>query len=325
MDKLTEKETRKKIIDPHLERSGWKVKGSYVKEEINPVKSNFQTKEYVGIEAGIERNVDRFIDYLLLDEDRTPIAIVEAKKTSVSVEKGEIQARTYREDVEKQIGAKIPIFLTNGKVWYYVDDLDRRRKVPLPFSQKDLHRIVSLMKKRKNPVNSKIRGDILDRKRGIEAVKVVLEHISKGHREALINMATGVFKPYAGVSTAVLFFTKTEHEPTEKVWFYKMEADGYSLDDKRTPIDEVNFGDINDILERFDKQFKENNKDRSKKHFFVPFQEIKDNDWDLSINKYREEEEEEINHRESKVVIEEAKKEIKQLLEGFEELEGMIK
>jgi len=193
-ENLSEAKTRKKLIDPILERVGWKVKGSYVKEEINPVKSNFQTKEYIGIEAGIEKGVDRFIDYLLLGEDRTPLAIVEAKRTSVSVEKGEIQARTYREDIETHIGIKIPIFLTNGTAWYYVDDLDRRRKILLPFSQKDLHRIISLMKKRKNPVYTKIRGDILDRKRGIEAVKVILESLSEGHREALINMATGTGK-----------------------------------------------------------------------------------------------------------------------------------
>src|SRR3989338_6389922 len=61
MVNLSEKETRKKVLDPILERVGWKVKGSYVKEEINPVKSNFQTKEYIGIEAGIEKGVDRFI------------------------------------------------------------------------------------------------------------------------------------------------------------------------------------------------------------------------------------------------------------------------
>ncbi|MFA5953339.1 MAG: DEAD/DEAH box helicase family protein [Candidatus Pacearchaeota archaeon] len=194
MTNLSEKETRKELIDPILERTGWKVKGHYVKEEINPVKSNFLTKEYVGLEVGIEKNVDRFIDYLLLDEDRSPLAIVEAKKTSVSVEKGEIQARTYREDIEKQIKIKIPIFLTNGTNWYYVDDLDRRRKVLLPFSQKDLHRIISLMKKRKDPVNVKVSSTILNRKTCVEAVKIVLEHFSKGHREALINMATGTGK-----------------------------------------------------------------------------------------------------------------------------------
>ena len=135
--------------------------------------------------------------------------------------------------------------------------------------------------------------------------------------------ASGIFKPYAGVSTAVLFFTKGE--PTEKVWFYKMEADGYSLDDKRTPIDEVNFGDIKDILERFEKRSKEDNEDRAKKHFFVPIQEIKENDWDLSINKYRKELEEKISHRGSEVIIEEAKKEVKELLEGFTELNKLVK
>src|SRR3989344_1765009 len=148
---LSEEQTRKTLIDPILKRTFWDVKGSYVKEEVNPVKSKFELKEYIGREAGIEKGVDRFIDYLLLDEDRSPLAIIESKKTSVSVEKGEIQARTYRDDIEKQIKIKIPIFLTNGHTWYYVDDLDRRRQVKLPFSQKDLHRIITLMQKRKNP------------------------------------------------------------------------------------------------------------------------------------------------------------------------------
>src|SRR3989338_3660454 len=149
--------------------------------------------------------------------------------------------------------------------------------------------------------------------------------LTKCRLDAVISMPSGVFKPYAGVSTAVLFFTKGEHEPTEKVWFYKMEADGYSLDDKRTPLDEVNFGDISDILRKFKSRFKEDNDDRGKKHFFVPFQEIKDNDWDLSINKYRIEEEEKVDHRESKIIIEEAKKEVKELLERFDKLSQLTK
>jgi len=194
MEKLSEAQTRKDLIDPILERAGWKISSKYVREEINPVKSNFKTKEYIGRGPKIERRVDRFIDYLLLGEDMSPVAIVEAKKTSISVEKGEIQARTYREDVEKQIGIKIPIFLTNGKSWYYVDDLDRRRKVVLPFNQKDIHRIISLMKKRRDPSNVKINSKIVNRRRSVEATKIVLEHFAKGHREALINMATGTGK-----------------------------------------------------------------------------------------------------------------------------------
>jgi len=148
--------------------------------------------------------------------------------------------------------------------------------------------------------------------------KLLLE---KCRLDAIISMPSGIFKPYAGVSTAVLYFTKGE--PTEKVWFYDMEADGLSLDDKRTPQPDKN--DIPDILERFEKRFKENNKDRSKKDFFVPIEEIKENDFDLSINKYRKEEHEEIIYRPSKEIIQEAKKEVKELLSGFEELEKLIK
>ena len=137
--------------------------------------------------------------------------------------------------------------------------------------------------------------------------------------DAVISMPSGVFKPYAGVSTAVLFFTKGE--PTEKVWFYKMEADGYSLDDKRTALDEVNFGDIEDIKKHFKNREKENPIDRKKKYFFVPIKEIKDKDWDLSISKYREIEYEEVEYEKPSVI----KKKIIQLeediLKGLKELE----
>jgi type I restriction enzyme M protein len=98
-------------------------------------------------------------------------------------------------------------------------------------------------------------------------------------------MPSGVFKPYAGVSTAVLFFTKTGTGGTDKVWFYDMEADGYSLDDKRNEIKE---NDIPDILNRYHNLGDESERARTEKSFLVPFDEIKDNDWDLSINRYKE-------------------------------------
>ena len=157
---LSEKETRKKIIDPILERTGWKKE--YIKEEINSVKSNFGTKKFVFFKKDNIEVGDRFIDYLLLDEDNSPLAIIEAKKTSISVEKGEIQSRTYREDIEKQTKKRIPIFLTNGKQWYYVDEKDRRRQVPLPFEQKDLHRRVHLFERERDPTKVKIKPEIVD-------------------------------------------------------------------------------------------------------------------------------------------------------------------
>ncbi|MBT6820114.1 DEAD/DEAH box helicase family protein, partial [archaeon] len=192
-ENITEAKTRKDLIDPILfDRVGWKKE--YVIEEPNAVKSNFKTKEFKYIGDDTEEGENRYIDYLLLDEQRNPVAIIEAKKTSVDIEKGEIQGRTYREDLEKQIGFKIPIFLTNGKSWYYVDIDDIRRKVLLPFSQKDLQRIVSLQKKRKDPTRAKLNPKIVNRKRSIEAVKQVLEHFGEGKRSALINMATGTGK-----------------------------------------------------------------------------------------------------------------------------------
>lgn len=98
-------------------------------------------------------------------------------------------------------------------------------------------------------------------------------------------MPSGVFKPYAGVSTGILIFTKTGHGGTDKVWFYDMKADGFSLDDKRAPVKE---NDIPDILDRFNNLDKEIDRKRTEQSFLVDKQEIIDNEYDLSINKYKE-------------------------------------
>ena len=101
---------------------------------------------------------------------------------------------------------------------------------------------------------------------------------------AVISMPSGVFKPYAGVSTAILIFTKTNAGGTDKVWFYDMQADGYSLDDKRSPI---TANDIPDIIARFNNREGEESRERTEQSFFVTKDEIVDNGYDLSINKYK--------------------------------------
>lgn len=103
--------------------------------------------------------------------------------------------------------------------------------------------------------------------------------------EAIISMPSGVFKPYAGVSTAILIFTKTESSGTDHVWFYDMRADGFALNDKRTPTEN---DDIPDILNRWNHLELEKYRTRLDQSFFVPAQEIRDNNYDLSINKYKE-------------------------------------
>lgn len=111
------------------------------------------------------------------------------------------------------------------------------------------------------------------------------EIIDENRLEVVISMPSGVFKPYAGVSTAILIFTKTGHGGTDNVWFYDMQADGMSLDDKRSPVAE---NDIPDIIARFKNLDAEKDRKRTDKSFFVPKDEIAANDYDLSINKYKQ-------------------------------------
>ena len=101
--------------------------------------------------------------------------------------------------------------------------------------------------------------------------------------QGVVSMPSGVFKPYAGVSTAILVFVKGG--TTERVWFYDMQSDGYSLDDKR---DRIENNDLPDIVKEWKVRSKNPNDDRKAKHFFVPVQEIIDNKYDLSINRYKE-------------------------------------
>lgn len=119
-----------------------------------------------------------------------------------------------------------------------------------------------------------------------KAHKAIRKAIIENNKlDAVISMPSGVFKPYAGVSTAVLIFTKTEHGGTDNVWFYDMKSDGLSLDDKRTPVNE---NDIPDIIARFNNLEAEKDRKRTEQSFFVSKQEIVENDYDLSINKYKE-------------------------------------
>lgn len=127
-----------------------------------------------------------------------------------------------------------------------------------------------------------------------KAHKTIRKEIIENHKlEAIISMPSGVFKPYAGVSTAIIIFTKTGAGGTDKVWFYDMKADGYSLDDKRSPIDE---NDIPDIINRFNNLSEEENRARTEQSFLVPKEEIVENDYDLSINRYKEIEYDEVEY-----------------------------
>jgi type I restriction enzyme M protein len=140
--------------------------------------------------------------------------------------------------------------------------------------------------------------------------------------DAIISLPSGVFKPYAGVSTAILFFTKTNSGGTDQVWFYDMKADGYSLDDKRTPQPDKT--DIPDILKRWSKMKAEKDRPRTAQSFMVPKSEIEANDYDLSLNRYKEVEHEATEHESPKVILERLAALEAEIAKGRAELEGML-
>ena len=154
------------------------------------------------------------------------------------------------------------------------------------------------------------------------AHKAIRKELVENHQlRAVISMPSGVFKPYAGVSTAVLVFTKTGAGGTENVWFYDMKADGFSLDDKRT---ETSDNDIPDIIARFHHLEQEAARQRTEQSFFVPRQEIADNDYDLSINKYKKVEYVPVEYPSTTELMADLHELEMEITAGLEELEGML-
>ena len=147
------------------------------------------------------------------------------------------------------------------------------------------------------------------------------EIVENNRLEAVISMPSGVFKPYAGVSTAVLVFTKTGHGGTDQVWFYDMKADGFSLDDKRSAVKE---NDIPDIVKRFHDLEGERDRKRTEQSFLVPKQEIVDNGYDLSINKYKQVEYKPVEYPPTSEILSELNALEQEISKGLKELEGMI-
>ena len=135
-------------------------------------------------------------------------------------------------------------------------------------------------------------------------------------------MPSGVFKPYAGVSTAILLFTKTNSGGTDHVWLYDMQADGYSLDDKRTPQPEKS--DLADILARWRNRHAERKRARTDQSFLVPKAEIASNDYDLSINRYKEVEYEAVEYDPPMVIMERLAVLEEEIAKGRKELEELL-
>jgi len=152
----------------------------------------------------------------------------------------------------------------------------------------------------------------------VAARKILVE---QSELKAVISLPSGVFKPYAGVSTAILIFTKAGE--TRDVWFYEMQADGYSLDDKRNKVDK---SDLFDIINQYSKRGQINQSiDRKEKFFFVPKNEIVENDYDLSLSKYKEEVYEEVVYEKPELIFEKLETIESSIKLGLSQLKSLIK
>ncbi|EXF58010.1 eco57I restriction-modification methylase family protein [Acinetobacter sp. 1294596] len=145
--------------------------------------------------------------------------------------------------------------------------------------------------------------------------------------EAIISMPSGVFKPYAGVSTAIMIFTKTETGGTDKVWFYDMQADGYSLDDKRNELDSSKYenNNIPDIIARFKNLEGEANRKATEQSFLVDKADIAANGYDLSINRYKEVVYEQVEYETPSKILSDLELLEQDILEGMKELKELLK
>ena len=147
--------------------------------------------------------------------------------------------------------------------------------------------------------------------------------LNENQLEAVINLPSGVFKPYAGVSTAILLFTKGG--ATDNVFFYDLQDDGFSLDDKRTQLYDSSFaGDLPDILERWKKRDRQSENTRTEQAFLVPLSEIVENEYDLSINRYKEVEYEVVEYESPQVILTRLAELEVEIAKGRDELEGML-
>jgi type I restriction enzyme M protein len=159
------------------------------------------------------------------------------------------------------------------------------------------------------------------------AHKALRRMLVEDHRlDGIVSMPSGVFKPYAGVSTAILLFTKTNSGGTDSVWFYDMKADGFSLDDKRTELASGKHenNNLTDILARWQNRAGEKKRERTEQSFLVPKAEIAGNEYDLSINRYKQVVHERVEHDSPKQILGELKTLEAEILHGLEELERML-
>jgi type I restriction enzyme M protein len=202
-------------------------------------------------------------------------------------------SKSYNEDSQFDIIMANPPFTGN------IDKGDINEGLKLPTTKTELlfvERIFNMLKMGGTAAVIVPSGVIQNSGKAFEAVRKLI--IEKAELKAVIAVPSGAFKPYAGVSTAILIFTKGGE--TNNVWFYDMQADGYTLDDKRNKIAE---SDLPDIVQRYKARDAKKDSDRKLKYFMVPKKEIVENNYDLNLSTYKEEVYEEVSYEKPNVIF----------------------
>lgn len=300
------------ICDPACGTAGFLVSAAeYIRKHYEDTMTSEQWEHFTA---------DAFTGF---DTDRTMLRISAMNLMLHSIERPEID---YKDSVSKQnqISGKYTVCLANPPFKGTVDaesindDLKavtNTKKTELLF----LALFLRMLKKGGRCACIVPDGVLFGSSKAHQAIR--RELVENHQLRAVISMPSGVFKPYAGVSTAVLVFTKIGADGTDKVWFYDMQADGFTLDDKRTETGE---SDIPDIIARFHAMEQEEGRERTEQSFLVPKAEIAANGYDLTVNKYKKVEYVPVEYPSTTEIMAELHEMEMEISKGLAELEEML-
>jgi type I restriction enzyme M protein len=277
--------------------------------------------ERAAISAGLTQKVKSILDdsFTGYDIDTTMVRLGLMNMMMHGIDEPKIDykdtlSKTYNEDNLYDIVMANPPFTGS------IDKGDINEGLKLPTTKTELlfvERIFNMLKMGGTAAVIVPQGVLFGSGNAFKTLRKML--IEKAELKAVIAMPSGVFKPYAGVSTAILLFTKGGE--TNQVWFYDMQNDGYSLDDKRNKISN---SDLQDIVERYKKRNLEKETDRKASHFFVLKEEIEANDYDLSISKYKEEVYDELVYEKPHVIFVKMENIEDDIKKGLDELKVLM-
>lgn len=307
------------ICDPACGTAGFLISAAeYLRDEHSAAMTESDWEAFSGVAGGPQQ-------FSGFEMDQTMLRISAMNMMLHSVEMPDIR---YMDSISKNntIRSKYDVILANPPFTGSVDaeDIDPSLKAICDSKQTELLFIALFLRmlKRGGRCACIVPNGVLFRSNSKAYTQLRKELVENQKLEAVIYMPSGVFKPYSGVSTAILVFTKTDAGGTDDVWLYNMEGDGFTLDDKRDPDEKHD--DIPDILKRWNDLEGEKARERNEKSFLVPKAEIVDNDYDFSFNKYTATEYERVEYAPTSEILAELADLNRQMAEGLKDLEAML-